>query len=610
MDNVLINTVIITLIAGSIGIAVSERLKFPVIIVYFICGILLGPHGLGLINPQSLGEGLNVLITVSVSIILFEGGLSLDISKMMSVSLHLFRQILITIAITMPLSWLAARYIVGLPADIALVFASLTIVTGPTVIKPIIQHLPLRGHVKTFLNGESVIIDAVGAVLAIAVIEFFISQKVPGLTILDFVLSLFIGATTGAAFGIGVKLAFTKTTLVPMGSRSILTLGIVFCAFGVSEMLSPESGLMAVAVFGLVLGSIKYREKEKLLSFKEKITKIVISFLFILLSADFNITKLPDYLAPGSLVVLVIIAARFPAVFASTSGGLFSFRERLFMGWVGPRGIIALSVASIAAMKLQSAGMGNADTIEILVFMLISATVLLQGMSAGLVAKKLDILVQGDRDIIILGINPVTIGLALRWREYRNDVLFIDSNESACRLAEKDGFQYVHGNGLAPDTFEGIDVDRYSSVIAASPNNEINVLFCRFMKKNFGIPNQYVILTEKANQELSEVIQSEGIKTACVDLQAKKSTSFFDAIRDYFSRKIPVITDITVKNPAFLKNKPGEYPVPDNAFILFAVRKSRSCYIYHDGFRLENGDILYIVMHGGESSNLLSLISG
>ncbi|HOT47257.1 MAG TPA: sodium:proton antiporter [Spirochaetota bacterium] len=600
--DVIIRTVIITIIAGSSCIVLSERLKFPAIILYFLCGIALGPYGIGWIQPASLGGGLNILITLFVGIILFEGGLSLNISRLKSIRGNLARQIVLTIAITMTLSWLAAVHIAGLRPDLALIFASLTVVTGPTVIKPVIRYLPLRKCVKTFLNGEAVIIDAVGAVLAIAMIEYFVSRQVAGLSILGFIASIVIGATLGAACGISVKMLLIKTRLVPVSSRSIFTLGMLFFVFFVSELISSESGLMAVAAFGLALSTIDYRDKEKLLSFKEQISQIVISLLFILLSAHFNITLLSEQALPGLAVVVIIILARFPTVFASTAGGIFTIRERFFMGWVGPRGIIALSVASIAIIKLKSAGLHNTEIIEILIFMLISVTVLFQSLSAGVLARKLDIGITGDKNIIVLGANPTTIGMALHWQQYQNEVLFVDSNLSNCLLAEKEGFPYIHGNGLAPDTFAGIDVDEYSSVLAASANNEINILFCRFLKETYGLKKLYVILTEKAGEELSEIIQSEGINTACTCLRAPRSANFFNAIKEYFTTKKPVIKEITVTSESFLNNNTDEYPIPENIFILFVVRNMKNCHVYYNGFRLEKNDTLCIIMNDESAS--------
>ncbi|HOD16889.1 MAG TPA: sodium:proton antiporter [Spirochaetota bacterium] len=588
---------------------ISDRIRFPSIILYFFWGIFLGPHGAGLIMPSSLGQGLNIIITVFVSIILFEGGLSLDFQHLKSIKTILLRHILLTILITMSLSLAAAYYIADIPFELAIIFASLAVVTGPTVIKPIIRNLPLRKNVKTLLNGEAVIIDAAGAVMSIAIIEYIVSKQLLGLTILGFLISIAAGIATGVMFGLLIKLLLKKTSAIPASGRSIFTLGMLFFVFFISELISKESGLMAVAVFGISLGTIDYRDKEKLLSFKEQISRIIISFLFILLSANFDIARLKDELIAGLVVVGVIIAARFPAVYASTAGGMFSWAERFFIGWLGPRGIIALSVASIAVIKLKSAGIQNADIIEILVFTLISVTVLLQGLSASFIARRIGVLVEGDQHIIILGINSVTIGLALNWRKHQNDVLFIDSDLSNCDLAGKMGFQYINGNGLAPDTFSGIEVDYYSSVLAATSNNEINVLFCRFLKKTYGIKNLYVMLSEKSGDELSEIIRTEGIKLTCNCMQESRVLSFISTIREYFSIKKPVIKTFLAVNTAFLKHEPGTYPLPKNMVILFVARKERNCHLFHDSFKLEKNDVLYVLMKSEEDYSRLEFIS-
>ncbi len=602
------STIILTLIAGTLSMVISDRLRFPPIILYFFWGILLGPHVAGLIRPSSLGDGLNIIITVFVCIILFEGGLSLDFPRLKSIKMILMKHILLTIAITMSLSLAAAHYIADVPFELAIIFASLTVVTGPTVIKPIIRHLPLRKNVKTLLNGEAVIIDAIGAVMAIAIIEYFVSKQLLGLSILGFFISIVTGIATGVIFGLLIKLLLEKTSVIPASGRSIFTLGMIFSVFFISELVSKESGFMAVAVFGISLGTIGYRDKEKLLSFKEQISRIIISFLFILLSANFDVARLEEELTAGLAIVGIIIAGRFPAIYASTAGGGFSLAERFFMGWLGPRGIIALSVASIAGIKLKSAGVQNAEIIEMLVFMLISVTVLLQGLSASFIARRIGILVEGDQHIIILGINSVTIGLALNWRKYQNDVLFIDSDLSNCDLAGKEGFQYINGNGLAPDTFSGIEVDYYSSVLAATSNNEINVLFCRFLKKTYGIRNRYVMLSEKAGDELSEIIRAEGIKLTCNCMQTSNVQSFISTIREYFSIKKPVIKKISALNPTVLKHEPGTYPLPENMVILFVARKERNCYLFHDSFKLEKNDVLYVLMNNEEDSSKLDNI--
>ena len=481
-EGAVIQTIIFSIILGSLGIVFSDKFKMPGILFYFAMGIVFGPNFAGLINPRSLGDGLSIMITVFVIIILFEGGLSLNIRQIRSLWSVLFKDIALSVIVMVAVGFVSARYIVGLPWEISIIFASLIVVTGPTVIKPVIRHIALSNRVKNFLNGEAVLIDAVGAILAIITLEFVLTRHEISLSIAGFAGSIFVGVVSGIAFGFFIRYLVSSTGIISPASYSFFILGFVFLSYIGSESLVPESGLLAVVIVGLVLSTMDYREKEKIMNFKDQVTRIVTSILFVLLAASFNIRHIALYLTEGMVVIVTVILARFPVIFLSTHKEGFTIREKFFMSWLGPRGIIALSVASIAALKLKASGMNKADTIEILVFMLISVTVLLQGMSAKWLAGRLKILMKGDRNIIILGVNNISLMVAGQWRDEKTDVLFIDSNRKNCDLAGQKGFQCREGNALDPVTYSGVEMDNFSSVLAALDNNEINVIFCNFLK--------------------------------------------------------------------------------------------------------------------------------
>jgi NhaP-type Na+/H+ or K+/H+ antiporter/Trk K+ transport system NAD-binding subunit len=609
MENILIiQTVAISIIAGAFCMVLSDRLKFPSIIFYLFSGIVLGPHALNLVRPECLGRGLQILIIIFVIIILFEGGLSLNPLRLIILKSALVKQVIAATAITVPVSWLCAHYIAGMTGNIAIVFAFLTVVTGPTVIKPIIRHLALGSHVKTFLNSEAVLIDAFGAVLSIMALEYVVSQQVLGTTIMGFILSLSTGVAIGASFGYFIKKMIIIA--IPQNSRSIFIFGILFLVYLISEFIASESGFMAVAVFGILCSTINYREKERLIVFKEQLSRISISFLFILLSANFNLVEMHGHLRDGIIIVALIIISRFPVVFISTRREKFSINERLFMGWIGPRGIISLSIASIAAIKLQDAGMKAANLIEIYIFMLIAGTVLLQGISAGWLTKKLSILVHGDRNIMILGINAISLSVAREWRKYQNDVLLIDSKRDNCKLAKMEGLPFIHGNALDPAAFIGFEMENYTSALAASENDEINILFCRFVKETYGISNLYAVLTDKAGSELAEIIKNDGIQTAYAgsDKEIKKY-GLLKNIFGYITRSRPHFESIKITNRDFIAAGPKVYPIPDDVVILFVVRNQRSCHIFHNDITLEYNDLVFIILLDPKKRELLSVFS-
>jgi len=613
-EGIAVQTIIFSIIFGAIGIAFSDKFKIPGILLFFFMGILFSPNFLDIINPAALGQGLNIMITIFVIIILFEGGMSLNMRHVRSLWMPLFKDISLSIIVMICVGFVAAKFIVGLPWEVSIVFSSIIIVTGPTVIKPIIRYIPLDSKVKNFLNGESVLIDAVGAILTIIVLQFVLTSNELSHSILGFIRSLFIGVVSGVLFGLFIRLFINKTKILTPANNSFLVLAVVFISYTASEILQPESGLLTVVIVGLILSTIDFKYRDNIFNFIEQITRIFISILFVLLAANFNLKNVTTYLVDGSIIIGLIILSRFIIIFLSTAKSTFTFREKIFISWLGPRGIVALSIASIAGIKLSAAGVENAHAIETLVFMLISVTVLLQGMSATWVAEKLKIVKKGDGNIIILGVNNISLAIAEKWRDDKTDVIFIDSNKKNCKLAEQKGFPCREGNGLEPVTYSSIVMDNYTSALATSENNEINVLFCSFLKENFGIEHLYTILNEKASVELAEMMDYKDIKLAFVARNRKEENlsveGFLSKLKGLFSYKEESIAAIVpVTNRNFLSYKPGTYPFPDDVIILAVLRNNTERYIYHTSFQLQLDDKLYVMGLPENVKNLKTLLS-
>ena len=344
-----------------------------------------------------------------------------------------------------------------------------------------------------------------------------------------------------------------------------------------------------------------YRPKEKILNFKDQVTRIITSVLFVLLSANFEIKYISQYMEEGLVIV-----------FISTAKENFSAREKLFMSWLGPRGIIALSVASIASIKLEAAGIEKAHTIEILIFMLISLTVLMQGLSAKWVALKLNILVKGDRSLIILGVNEISLMIAEKWRNDRTDILFIDSNSKKCRMARQKEFLCIEGNALDSATYRGIEIENYTSALAASDNNEINILFCRFLKETYGVENLYTVLNEKATEELAEIIKEENIKlafsTRSKDDENFSWNGFLSRLKDVFSIDKQGLKWFQITCSEFTKNSAGKYPLPKDVTIFLVVRNGTDRYIYHTSFELRLNDEIYAMASQEGMERMQSLL--
>ncbi|MBN1531083.1 MAG: cation:proton antiporter [Spirochaetes bacterium] len=593
--HIALTTIIATIVVGSLCIAIAERTGTPAILYFFASGILLGRHALGIIDPESLGGGLRIIISLFVSIILFEGGLSLDVPGLRQINRALLRQIILTILIMCPAAFLAAYFIMGMSREASLTFASLCIVTGPTVIKPILRHIPLRNSVKTFLNGESVIIDAVGAVLAIVVLDFVLSTQFVHNAVLTFFYSIGFGILSGAIFGLVMRFLLAETRLIGESVKSIFLLGVLFLNYIASESIIRESGLMAVAVFGIIMSTMDFSLKDSLLSFKDRITQIIISILFILLSAQIDYRMLTSIALEGSIVVILLVLIRFPIVFASTMGEALSAMERLFIGWIGPRGIIGFSVASLAAIKLREAGIGDSGMIVPLIFLLMAVTVLLQGLSAGLLARRMRITVYGDRNILLLGVNDISLTVAEQWRTHGNDVLFIDSFAKNHARATGSGFPCILGNGLSARTYTSIDVEHFNSAFAVTSNDEINVLFCRFMKDNYGISHLYCLLSSKSSEELDDIIRFSEITTMHIPRTTMKWRNLVDSI--FLLLKKMRVTSCTVRLKDIEGGDVAEYSQQNECHLLCVIRGDE-CHIHSPAMRLEPEDELIFISGG------------
>lgn len=609
-EHLTVQTVLFSIFLGSIGIALADKYRLPGIIIYLSIGVLFGRNALGLIQPSSLGTGISVIITVFVSIILFEGGLSLNFRQLSALKIVLMKDIFFSVLIIISSGFLAARYILDLSWEVSLVFSSLIIVTGPTVIKPIIRHIPLKEKVKEFLNGEAVLIDAIGAVIAIIMLDFVISKQQVGQVILSFALSIGAGLLTGVIFGFLAYYLIMKTDFFPESTHSYLTLGIVFSDFWLSESIASESGLMSVMALGIVMSNIEYKIKENIIEYIEKTTRILISILFVLLSAGFDLRKVSEIFWEGMAAVFILIIARFPVIFLSTAKQGFTQGERLFISWIGPRGIIALAVASIIALKLKSHGFENSEAVEILVFLLIVSTVLIQGLSAKFLAGKLNLFEKGDKSIVILGINEITLFTAEELRNY-TDILFVDSNKESCSKADQRGFQYRAGNAFDKSIYDGIDLENYSTVLACSENSEVNILYCRFLKNNFGFSSLFAVLNEKESEKLSEIIKNEGIKLAfgtsgLLNLSARYS--YLKKLKEYLSSSKKIIYKIKIGSKEFLNNAPGKYPFPDGCLVLLIKRDEKDYYIYHNQMKLEMNDEVYYVSREEDSVLLEGIV--
>ncbi len=370
--------------AGILCQWIAWRVRVPAIIPLLAAGFLVGPV-LGWLNPQEEFQNLFYpMVSMAVAVILFEGALTLTWREVRSVASTVRNLLTIGAAITWVGGALAAHYIVGMSWELAFLFGALIIVTGPTVIAPLLRNVRPTEKISSVLKWEGILIDPIGATVAVLVLGFIIAgtQASLGGAALSFLRIAGVGLSLGLAGGYAIYLLL-HYYLVPDFLRDIVTLAMVLGVFAVSSALAAESGLLAVTVMGVLLANTDLRKLREILYFKEKLSVLLISSLFILLAANISMDDLA-YLDWRSFVVLavVILVLRPLGILFSTWGSNLSNKERLFLAWVAPRGIVAAAVSSLFAYELLHLGVDEARILEPLTFLIIVGTVLIQGGTA------------------------------------------------------------------------------------------------------------------------------------------------------------------------------------------------------------------------------------
>ncbi len=455
------------------------RLQLPSILLLLLFGFLAGPV-FGLLDPGHMfGEVLFPVVSLAVAIILFEGGLTLRMAELPKISSVVFRLISIGAVITWVVAGLGAYYILGLSLPIAVLLGAILIVTGPTVVMPLLRQVRPKGQVGAALKWEGILIDPVGAVLAVLVFEAISHgnfSAAPSVILLGIFETLFVGIGAGL-LGAGLIILLWRRYLVPDYLQNSVALMIVLALFALSNWMAPESGLVTVTVMGVALANQRWVSVKHIAEFKENLQVLLIGILFIVLAARLSLSDFSGLVwVDLAFVVLLIVVARPLTVLVSTIGTKFNWRERIFMSWMAPRGIVAASVASIFAFELVSNGFEEAEQLVSLTFLVIVATVTFYGLTASPVARWLGLSEKDPQGVMIVGADPLSreIGDALQAHGFR--VLLVDTNEVNILNAQMAGLETHYGNVLNEETLEDIDYSGLGRLMAITSNNEVNSL--------------------------------------------------------------------------------------------------------------------------------------
>ena len=468
------------------------RVNLPAILPLLLSGIILGPV-LGQLDPDFIfGDLLFPFISICVSIILFEGSLSLRFNKLKGLASPVRNLITIGMVITgcglAYVSWKLA----GIPADIAMLFGAIAVVTGPTVIMPMLRTIRPSKQVSQVLLWEGIVVDPIGALLAVIIFDFVVLQHEAGEGVIGT-----LGFITGSGIMLGIVAGLLtgfilKRGYVPHYLRSFLVLSVVIGIFTIANVSAEESGLLAVTIMGITMANTQHEEIEDIATFKEHISLLLLSLLFILLAARIDFS---DFAHMGLLAVLGVALLSFPiraiSVLASTAGSSLNWRERALLCWLAPRGIVAAAVSAIFALKLEDIGHPGAQFLVPLVLSLIIVTVVVQGSTAGILARWLKVAEPSPTGALILGGNFVGRNMATALQQQNIAVLLCDTDWDNIRLARMQNINCYYGNILSEHANEKIDLTGIGKLLAISGRPHLNSLAATHFKNQFGSNHVY-----------------------------------------------------------------------------------------------------------------------
>lgn len=480
------------IVLGILAQWVAWKLKIPSILPLILIGLFVGPissliteDGTQWLRPiydgkNGLfpGENLFYFVSLAIGIILFEGGLTLRRNEISKVGSVIGKLITLGSAITFIGGGIAAHYIFGLDWRISFLFSALIIVTGPTVITPILRNIPLSKHISAVLKWEGILIDPIGALVAVLVFEFISVEGDAGFTqqaLIGFGKIILVGLFLGVSAGYALYL-FLKKEIIPHYLINVVALSMVLTVFVLSDQLAHESGLLAVVVMGMFLGNSNLPGLKDLLYFKESLSVLLISVLFILLAANI---RLEDLLLvynwkTAILLFVIIFVLRFLSVFASTTGSKLKVNEKLFISWVGPRGIVAAGIASLFGTKLVNRGIEGAEYITPLVFAVVLVTVIFNAASARFVAKAVGVFLKSSDGIMIVGASKVSRLIATYLQNNKRHVVLVDSNRLNIEKARELGIDAIHGNIYSDKLSDNIELNDVGYLFAMTGNDEVN----------------------------------------------------------------------------------------------------------------------------------------
>ena len=440
---------------------------------------------------------------ISAALILFEGGLTLRLKDIVGRRAVVGRLVSIGVLVTWAGATLGAHFLVGCPLGLSLLLGAILTVSGPTVVQPLLRHMHVRGASEAVLKWEAIVIDPIGAMLALLVFEglaYGTLRAAAPHVLLGLLLTIVVGVVIGVGLAL-LLLELLRRYWIPDWLHNPCALAFVVGGFAVSNLIQPDSGLLTVTVMGVVMTNRADVSVRHIVEFKENLRVLLLSAVFIILAAKLGVEDLKTLNAGAvGFLALLIVVIRPLGVFLSTLGSSLTVKERILVAWVVPRGIVAAAVASVFALEMMERGTPGAEKLVPLVFFVIVGTVLVYGLTAGPLARRLGLALPNPQGLLIVGAHPWARAIALALQKAGFAVLVIDTNRHSITTARMEGLPVWYGSALAEHAIEEIDFSELGRLLALTPNDEVNSLAALHYLPIFGREKVYQLAARKKRE--------------------------------------------------------------------------------------------------------------
>ena len=569
----------------------SERMRLPPIFLWLIAGMTLGPFGFHVLQTESIEPALHSLVELGLAIILFEGGMNLNLKALNEHRSIVARLVVFGPILTILIASTAAHFLTGLEWPLALLFGALISIGGPTVILPIIRQIRLDREISHILTSEAMLVDAVGAILAIVMLQLALSASPDAwLTFQDIIIKLGVGTLLGIFGGWLLSKSLLLNISSNLEMRTIFTLAGSWAIYLLANSISAQAGLMAVLVAGATMQRMQIPDILRLRHFKASLSILIISVLFVLLAANLNLKLLSDYLWQGIVIfMLLAVVGRPLSAWISGVGSKLTPSQINYLGMMAPRGVVVAAITSLFALTLHSAGNPQTDLLVSLVYTIIILSVFIYGFLALPLSRWLKVDGGSDRTILIVGGGQMGAELGRALCTDR-EVRFLDLNGEVVSNLKHAGFTAVRGNALDPLYMEIVHAEEVSAVLVMTGSSDHNLLIASLAKEQFHVPEVYVALQEDDSDKHNRLIHR---------LQAKRlfakpytATYWHDQA---FRKRLVHDTQVIAEESLLHDCKLGDARIPSGIQPLAVLRNGLSL-IPHDDLRLQAGDEVALLL--------------